>query len=123
MQGAVHHISKACDNFQLTISTKSLSSMPARTWKAEPTITVKGHKLQVFDKTWETLSQKQSTYMMRLQPELPKPVKHLADFAKMSGNRMESDLILILESKGCGTANTLICMCDIDSIPTSCKET
>ena len=53
MQGAVDRMSKACDNFQLTISTKKTEvvhqSAPGKPY-SEPTITVNGQKLQVVDK-------------------------------------------------------------------------
>ena len=53
MQGALDRMSKACDNFQLTISTKKTEVLhqpaPGKPY-SEPTITVNGHKLQVFDK-------------------------------------------------------------------------
>ena len=54
-QGAVDRMSKACDNFQLTISTKMTEvhvvhqSAPRKQY-SEPTITVNGQKLQVVDK-------------------------------------------------------------------------
>ena len=50
---AVYRMSKACDNFQLTISTKKTEAVhqPAHGKPySEPTITVNGHKLQVVDK-------------------------------------------------------------------------
>ena len=54
MQGAVDRMSKACDNFQLTISTKKTEivhqSAPKKPY-SEPTITVNGQKLQVVDKS------------------------------------------------------------------------
>ena len=53
MQGAVDRMSKACDNFQLTISTKmtEVVHQPApRKPYSEPSITVNGQKLQVVDK-------------------------------------------------------------------------
>ena len=53
MQGAVDRMSKACDNFQLTISTKKTEVVhqpaPGKPY-SEPTITVKGQKLPVVDK-------------------------------------------------------------------------
>ena len=99
MQGAVDRMSKACDNFQLTISTKKTEVVhqpaPGKPYR-EPTITVNGQKLQVVDKLpiLEALSPEQCTLMMRSQPELRRPALHSADFAQMSGNEMESDLIL-----------------------------
>ena len=53
MQGAVDRMSKACDNFQLTISTKKTGELyqpaPGKSY-SEPTIIVNGLKLQVVDK-------------------------------------------------------------------------
>ena len=53
LQGAVDRMSKACDNFQLTISTKKTEVVhqpaPGKPY-SEPTITVNGQKLQVVDK-------------------------------------------------------------------------
>ena len=52
-QGAVDRMSQACDNFQLTISTKKTEVViqPAHGKPySEPTITVNGQKLQVVDK-------------------------------------------------------------------------
>ena len=52
MQGAVDRMSKACDNFQLTISTKKTEvvhqTTPGKPY-SKPTITVNGQKLQVVD--------------------------------------------------------------------------
>ena len=53
MKGAVYRMSKACDNFQLTISTKKTEVVhqPAHGKPySEPTITVNGQKLQIVDK-------------------------------------------------------------------------
>ena len=76
MQGAVDRMSKACDNFQLTISTKKTEVVhqpaPGKPY-SEPTITVNGQKLQVVDKILEALSPEQCTLMMRSQPELRRP--------------------------------------------------
>ena len=53
MQGAVDRMSKACDNFQLTISKKKTEVVhqpaPGKSYN-EPTITVNVQKLQVVDK-------------------------------------------------------------------------
>ena len=53
MQGAVDRMSKACDNFKLTISTKKTEvvhqSAPGKPY-SEPTITVNGQQLQVVEK-------------------------------------------------------------------------
>ena len=59
MQGAVDRMSKACDNFQLTISTKKTEVVhqpaPGKLY-SEPTITVNGQKLQVVDKFTPTIT-------------------------------------------------------------------
>ena len=69
MQGAVDRIPKACDNFQLTISTKKIEvvhqPVPGKPY-SEPTITVNAPIL-------EALSPEQCILMMRLQPELRRP--------------------------------------------------
>ena len=53
MQGAVDRMSKACDNFQLTISTKKTEVVhqpaPGKPY-SQATFTVNGQKLQVVDK-------------------------------------------------------------------------
>ena len=53
MQRDVDRMSKACDNFQITISTKKTEVVhqpaPGKPY-SEPTITVNGQKLQVEDK-------------------------------------------------------------------------
>ena len=53
MQGAVYRMSKACDNFQLTISTKKTEVVhqpaPGKPY-SETNISVYGQKLQVVDK-------------------------------------------------------------------------
>ena len=53
MQGALDRMSKACDIFQLTISTNKIEVVhkpaPGKPY-GEPTITANGQKLQVVDK-------------------------------------------------------------------------
>ena len=79
MQTAVDRMSKACDNFHLTISTKNTEvvhqAAPGKPY-SEPTITVNGQKLQVVENSpiWEALFPAQCTLIMRLQQELQKPV-------------------------------------------------
>ena len=80
MQGAVDRISQACDNFHLTISTKMTEVVhqpaPGKPYSA-PNITVNGQNLQVVDKVTylgSTLEREQCILLMRLQPELQKPV-------------------------------------------------
>ena len=78
MKGAVDRMSKACDNFQFTISTKMTEVVhqpaPGKPY-SEPTITVNGQNIQLVDKftILEALSPEQCTLMMRLQPELRRP--------------------------------------------------
>ena len=79
MQGAVDRMSKACDNFQLTISTKKTEVVhqpaPGKPY-SEPTITLNGqnYKLLINSPILEAFSPDQCTLMLRLQPELRKPV-------------------------------------------------
>ena len=78
MQGAVDRMSKACDNFKLTISTKKTEVVhqpaPGKQF-SEPTITVDGQnfKLLINSPILEALSPEQCTLMMRSQPELRRP--------------------------------------------------
>ena len=97
---AVDHMSNACDNFQLTISIKKTDVVhqpaPGKSY-SEPTITVNGQKLQVVDKF---------TYLGSTLPRAvhiddevtARTAKAIVAFgrlrAQMSGNEMESDLIL-----------------------------
>ena len=68
MQGAVDRMSKACDNFQLTITTKKTEVVqqpaPGKAY-SEPTITVNGQKLQVVDK-FIYLGSTLSTHLLRV---------------------------------------------------------
>ena len=55
MKGAVDRMSQACDNFDLTISTKKTAVLHQLTHthgkpNSEPTITINGQNLQVVDK-------------------------------------------------------------------------
>ena len=78
MQGAVDRMSKACDNFQLTISTKKTEVVhqpaPGKLY-SEPTITVNGQNFKLLINSFilEALSPEQCTLMMRSQPELRRP--------------------------------------------------
>ena len=78
MQRAVDRMSKACDNFQFTISTKMTEVVhqpaPGKPY-SEQTITVNGQnfKLLINIPILEALSPEQCTLMMRLQPEMRRP--------------------------------------------------
>ena len=97
MQGAVDRISKACDNFPLTISTKKTEVVhqpaPGKPY-SEPTITVNGQKVvDKFTYLGRTLSR--AVYIDdEVTARTAKARVALADFAQISGNEMESDLIL-----------------------------
>ena len=71
MHGAVDRISKACDNFQLTISAKMTEVVhqpaPGKPY-CKPTITVNGQnfKLLINSPILEALSPEQCTSMMKL---------------------------------------------------------
>ena len=61
MQGTVDDMSKACDNFQLAISTKKTEVVHQPVHGkpySEQTITVNGQKLQVVDKFTYLVSQR-----------------------------------------------------------------
>ena len=94
-KGAVDRMSKACDNFQLTISNNKTKVVhqpaPGKPY-SEPTITVNGQKLQVVDiftYLGSTLARD-----VHIDDEVTARTANLADFVQMSGNGMESDLIL-----------------------------
>ena len=77
MQRSIDRMSKACDNFQLTISRKKTEVVhqpaPGKPY-SEPTITVNGQKqLLINSPILEALSPEQYTLMMRLQIELRRP--------------------------------------------------
>ena len=99
MQWAVDHLSKACDNFHLTISTKKTEvvhqSAPGKP-HSEPTITVNGQKVQVVEKftyLGSTLSR-----ALHIDDEITtRSAKASVEFGRLrtlSGNGMKSDLIL-----------------------------
>ena len=56
--------------------------------------------------------------MMKSMPGLPKLVQHLADYVVVFGIEVESDL-----TQSCGAANTIVCMRNVDSLPTAWEKT
>ena len=87
MLGAVDRMSKACGNFQLTISTKKTEVVhqpaPGKPY-SEPSITVNGQKLQVVD----TFTYRGSTLSraVKIDDEVTTRTAKASDFAQMSGN-------------------------------------
>ena len=73
--------------------TVAYQPAPGKPYK-EPTITVKGQRLQVVDKfTLEAHCLELCTLMMKSMLELSKLVQHLAGYVKVFGTEVESDLI------------------------------
>ena len=99
MQKDVDQVSVSCDSYDLTISIKKTEVVyqpaPGKPNK-EPTITLKGQRLQVVDKftyLGSTLSRVElCTLMMKSVLELPKLVQHLAGYVEVFGTEVESDL-------------------------------
>ena len=95
----VDQVSDSCDSYALTISIKKTEVVyhpaPGKPYK-EPTITVKGHRLQVVDKftylVLEAHCLELGTLMMKSMLELPKLVQHLAGYVEVFGTKVESDL-------------------------------
>ena len=99
---AVDRMPKACDNFQLTISTKKTEvvhqSAPGKPF-SEPTITVNGQKRQVVDKfTYLGSTLSRAVY---IDDEVTaRTAKASVAFGRLRTKvwEMESDLILCLKS-------------------------
>ena len=89
-------ISQACDNYDLTISTKQTEvgpqPAPGKSY-SEPTIMVNGHRLQDVDIS--PTFPEQCKWMMRKLAVLAKPLWFLIEFLQMYGSGIESDLTLI----------------------------
>ena len=96
MRGGMDKMSQACDNYDLTISTKKneVEHQPALGKPySEPTITLNGDKLQVVD-NFANLSR-----IVQIDDKVAgrttKASVVLVDFVQMSGSEMESDFTLI----------------------------
>ena len=93
----MNRMSKACDYFHLTISTKQTEVIhqpgPGKSC-SDQSNTVNGQKMQVVDKFSYLGSTLSRAVHIDDEPEVRKPLKHLADLAQMSGKGMESDLTL-----------------------------
>ena len=94
MQKGVDQVSNSCDSYDLTINIKKTEVVyqpaPGKPYK-EPTITVKGQRLQVVDK-FIYLGSTLCTLMMKSMLEWPKLVQHLACYVEVFGTEVESDL-------------------------------
>ena len=90
MQNGVDQVSDSYDSYDLTISIKKteVAYQPAPGNK-EPTITVKGQRLQVVDKfinpTLQAHCLELCTLMMKSMLGLPKLVQHLAGYVEVFG--------------------------------------
>ena len=97
MQKSVDQVSDPYDSYDLIISIKKTEVVyqpaPGKPYK-EPTITVKGQRLQVgaSSPTLEAHCLELCTLMMKSMPGLPKLVQHLAGYVEVFGTEVESDL-------------------------------
>ena len=100
MQKGVDQVSDSCDSYDLTISIKKTEVVyqpaPGKPYK-EPTITVKGQRLQVVDKfTYLGSTLSRVVHIDDEVSELPKLVQHLAGYVEVFGTEVESDLTFLL---------------------------
>ena len=97
MQKGVDQVSDSCDSYDLTISIKKTKVVyqpaPGKPYK-EPTITVKGQRLQVVDKfTYHESILSRVVYIDdKSMLGLPKLVQHLANYVEVFGIEVESNL-------------------------------
>ena len=61
--------------------------------------------------------------MVKSIPGLPKQVQHLADYVVVFGIEVESGLTQSWSLQSCGAANTIVCMRNVDSLPTARQKT
>ena len=91
MQGGMDQMSQACDNYDLTISTKETEEVhqpaPGKPY-SEPTITVNGQTLQVVDNF--TFLSRAVQIDDEVADRTTKASVVLVDFVQMSGSKMES---------------------------------
>ena len=98
MQKGVDQVSDSCNSYDLTFSIKKTEVVyqpaPGKPYK-EPTITVKGQRLQVVDK-FTYLGMCTLSRVVHIDEEvmlgLPKLVQHLAGYVEVFGTEVESDL-------------------------------
>ena len=100
MQGAVDRMSKACDNFQLTISKKKTvvvhQQAPGKPY-SKPTITVNGQKLQVVDKftyLGSTLSFRIPSYTTAVTVFMQMVTQSVSCHQDHSGQKPSSSILL-----------------------------
>ena len=121
MQKGVDQLSDPCDNYDLPISIKKTEVVyqpaPGEPYK-EPTIIVKCQRLQVVDRF--TYLGESCTLMMKSMPGLPKLLQHLVDYMVVFRIEVKSGLTSL---QSCGAANNIVCMRNVDSLPTACQKT
>ena len=116
-------VSQSYDNHDHTISTRKTEVVhqqaPRKPYN-EPTITVEGQELKVADKF---------TYLEAVHIDdevIARIAKASVAFGRLRVNVWERNRIKVDQAEnslqGCCTAKTLFCMCDRDTIPTSCKD-
>ena len=118
MQTGVDQVSDSCDSYDLTISVKKdRGGLSTSTWQALQGAHHSSEKSKIASSpTLEAHCQKSCTLMMKSMPGLPK--QHLADYVVVFGIEVESgDTNLNV------TYNTIVCMQNVDSLPTARQKT
>ena len=94
MQKGVNQVSDSCDSYDLTISIKKTEVVyqpaPGKPYK-EPTITVKGQRLQLVDK-FTYLGSTLSGVVNIVDEVNARTAKASADYVEVFGTEVESDL-------------------------------
>ena len=129
MQKGVDQVSDTCDSYDLTISIKKTEVVyqPApRKPHKEPIITVKGHWLQVVDKFTYLGSTLSGVVHIDVEVNV-RIAKVSAAFGRLSGSIWDRSGIR-LDTKlkvysTYGAAYTIICMWNLDSLPTTFQKT
>ena len=128
MQKGVDQVSNPYDSYDFTISIKKVvyQPTPGKPYK-EPTITVKGQRLQVVDKftyLGSTLSR-----VVHIDDELNTRIaKVSAAFDRLRASTWDRsgirhDTKLKVYRSVVGAANTIVCMRNSNSLPTACQKT
>ena len=128
MQKGVYQVSGSCDSYDLTISIKKTEVVyqpaPGKPYK-EPTITVKGQRLQMVDKftyLGSTLSR-----VVHIDDEVNAMIaKASAAFGRLRGSIWDRSGIRRHKTESIqigGAASTFILMRNLDSLPMACRST
>ena len=124
MQRTMDQVSQSCDNYDLTISTKRqrlYTNQHLENRMYEPAITANGQKLKVVDK-FTYLGSTLSRAVHTDDEVTTRIAKASVAFGRLRANIWERNGIK-LDTKLQVTANPLVSMWDLNSLPASCKET